>query len=240
MNAISISSMVFVLNIRSTHNSPTHLLVSLQKSLLIFACARIHERELKVSMLEQAFARVPGYTGFLPESYANPRVISQATDHTSADQKNCRLFTLHQLRNFMPGTAIFVPRDATNLMDEPKGRAGTTTAFNVSSRQDLCFEWLRSRFVSTRHSRMRAADGLGHVRTHTCRARTTWLFWRTTDRSRSSTAAKMVLPPFSNPGLLPCRKTVSKTRRDFTGYCALLKACRASITLRRLPTAGKM
>ena len=88
----------------------------------------------------KAFGRLPGYTGFLPETYANARAVSQAKDHTSADQKNCRLFTLHQLRNFMPGTAIFEPRDAANLMEGPKGRAGTSSAFNnayMSSSENL-------------------------------------------------------------------------------------------------------
>ena len=174
MKAHTRFSIVFVDSIRLTHNLTAHLLISPQNSLLNCACARMkgrvkrnandeRERELKLTTIEQAFARVPGYTGFLPESYANPRVISQATDHTSADQKNCRLFTLHQLRSFMPGTAIFEPRDATNLMEGPKGRAGTTTAFNVSARQDLCSACLRSRLVSDSHSRMCAAYGSGHV-----------------------------------------------------------------------------
>lgn len=42
----------------------------------------------------------------------------------------------------MPGTAIFEPRDAANLMEGPKGRAGTSSAFNVSCALWRCFEVL--------------------------------------------------------------------------------------------------
>mmetsp|Transcript_73488 Transcript_73488/g.119272 ORF Transcript_73488/g.119272 Transcript_73488/m.119272 type:complete len:434 (+) Transcript_73488:93-1394(+) len=78
----------------------------------------------------KSYARVPGYTGFLPESGANAHATMQATDHTATDQKNCRLFTLHQQKLHIPGTSIFQARDAANLIDGPKGRVGTATHFN--------------------------------------------------------------------------------------------------------------
>ena len=79
----------------------------------------------------QAFSRAPGYTGFLPEAETNGQARRHAADHTATDGKDCRLLTLQQLKLNIPGTAIFQPRDAANLMAPPKGRVGTATHFNV-------------------------------------------------------------------------------------------------------------
>ena len=86
---------------------------------------------LTSSLDMQAFARMPGYTAFMPESGANQHACAHATDHAHADPKNCRLFTLHQHRLNIPGTGIFQARDAANLKAPPKGRVGTASHFNV-------------------------------------------------------------------------------------------------------------
>jgi hypothetical protein len=171
---------------------------------------------------------LPGYTGFLPESYANARAVSQAEDHTSADQKNCRLFTLHQLRNFMPGTSIFEPRDAANLMEGPKGRAGTSSAFNVSC----------GHFGIVRMSFFLYLTMFACVRMPTCRAPRIWLSSRTIDPSKSITAAKMARPPSSSREPSQYPRMVSRMPRATTAFCALLKACRVCCILPRLPKAG--
>lgn len=98
----------------------------------------------------KAFKRMPGYCGFMPESQKNPTALAQANgDHDRRDPKNCRLFTLHQFLLEIPGTAIFQPVDAANLMAEPKGRGGTATSFNnalVSNPETLAD--LQVRFLS--------------------------------------------------------------------------------------------
>ena len=75
------------------------------------------------------YARVPGYTGFLPESGANRQATLQAQDHKHRDSKDCRLFTLNQMRLAMPGTMSFQPQDAANLIKPSKGKAGTAATF---------------------------------------------------------------------------------------------------------------
>jgi len=114
----------------------------------------------------QAFSRAPGYTGFLPEAEANEQARRHATDHTATDGKDCRLLTLQQLKLNIPGTAIFQPRDAANLMAPPKGRVGTATHFNVRRRARPVRRWARGatpshprlpRSLRTRHLRLLAS-----------------------------------------------------------------------------------
>jgi len=79
----------------------------------------------------KAFRRVPGFCGFMPAAHRNIRsevALDQALDnHDRPDPKACRLFTLNQYLLDIPGTVCFHPKEAVNLMEPPKGRAGTTT-----------------------------------------------------------------------------------------------------------------
>jgi hypothetical protein len=68
----------------------------------------------------------------LPEAETNDQATGQATDHARAG-KDWLLFTLHQLPQNIPGTGVFQPKDAANLIEPPKGRVGTATNFNVCS-----------------------------------------------------------------------------------------------------------
>uniref|UniRef100_A0A7S0VGR9 Uncharacterized protein n=1 Tax=Hemiselmis tepida TaxID=464990 RepID=A0A7S0VGR9_9CRYP len=78
----------------------------------------------------KVFKRMPGYCGFMPSSDVNTHAIAQSTnDHERKDPKNCRLFNLQQYLREIPGTLVFQPIDAANLMGEPKGRDGTATAY---------------------------------------------------------------------------------------------------------------
>jgi hypothetical protein len=108
----------------------------------------------------QAFARMPGYTAFMPESGANQHACAHATDHAHADPKNCRLFTLHQHRLNIPGTGIFQARDAANLKAPPKGRDGTASHFNVGCQSltdlhttglSVCVSIINVFYLTTRH-----------------------------------------------------------------------------------------
>ena len=80
----------------------------------------------------KAFRRVPGYAGFLPSADRNLSsrfALDRALDdHDRPDPKACRLFTLNQYPLDIPGTLSYHPKEAVNLMDGPKGRAGTTTS----------------------------------------------------------------------------------------------------------------
>jgi len=54
----------------------------------------------------------------------------QATDdHDHPNPKDCRLFTLNQFLQEIPGTQTFQPKDAANLMNPSKGRIGTASYF---------------------------------------------------------------------------------------------------------------
>ena len=82
----------------------------------------------------KAFRRIPGYAGALPAADKNTtsaHALKQALDdHDRPDPKACRLFTLNQFLTDIPGTLTFHPKDASNLMGEPKGKSGTTTELN--------------------------------------------------------------------------------------------------------------
>lgn len=115
---------------------------------------------LTSSLNMQAFARMPGYTAFMPESGANQHACAHATDHAHADPKNCRLFTLHQHRLNIPGTGIFQARDAANLKAPPKGRDGTASHFNVGCQSltdlhttglSVCVSIINVFYLTTRH-----------------------------------------------------------------------------------------
>ena len=86
-------------------------------------------RELATGTTKQ-YLRIPGYGGHLPSDTRARHAAAQAfNDHAHVDQKDCRLFTLRQYHLGMPGGMGFIPRDAANLMMEPKGRSGTTSHY---------------------------------------------------------------------------------------------------------------
>ena len=88
----------------------------------------------------KAFKRVPGYGGFLPMNGGDPALLQQAEDHTQANTKNIRLFTLGQFSVHVPGTGSYYPREADNVMKANKGKAGSSSYFAnlyVSSPENL-------------------------------------------------------------------------------------------------------
>ena len=78
----------------------------------------------------KAYNKMPGYQGFVPNSDRNQLAVSQSmNDHDRPDPKNHRLFNLKQYHVEIPGTMVFQPTDAANLMAASKGRMGTQTYY---------------------------------------------------------------------------------------------------------------